>query len=377
MVHPPAGRAWYVDAALAVGLAVLAEIEVLSGQLPGPRVAAALLALPMTLPLVARRGHPLLVAAAVGTSFLLNWAAGVDLYNYLATVLAGLIVAYTAAAHLRLPLAALGLSWIYLAVAVSALRGPSGLLWGAILIGGAGMAGFAIRDRRSHVERLARLARELELSRDEQALAAAAAERARIARELHDIVAHAVSVMVIQAGAAEQVLDTDPRRAREPLASIRDTGRKALVELRRLLQVLRVEGTQPALAPQPGLRDLGTLADQVRASGIGVDVRVDGANDELPVGVDVTAYRIVQEALTNVLKHAAASRVQVLVRYLPDAAQLEIVDNGGHRPESNGHGHGLIGMRERALLCGGTLDAARRATGGFAVHAHLPLTAAR
>jgi signal transduction histidine kinase len=379
MVLPPATRARYVDAAVAVALAVLAEVEVLSGQVPGPRAAAALLALFMTLPLVVRRRYPLLVAGAVGASFLMNWAVGVDLYNYLATVLAGLIVAYTAAAHLRLSLAAVGLCWIYLAVAVSALRGPSGLLWGAILIGGAGLAGFAIRDRRSHIERLAQLARELELSRDEHALAAAAAERARIARELHDIVAHAVSVMVIQAGAAEQVLDTEPTRARDPLVSIRDSGRKALVELRRLLHVLRVDDSQPALAPQPGLRDLAALAADVRVSGLTVDVQVDGTADELPVGVDVTAYRIVQEALTNVLKHAGATHAQVKVRYLSDAVQLEIVDNGGQRSEPNGHGHGhgLIGMRERALLYGGTINAARQSDGGFAVHAYLPLTAAR
>ncbi len=372
---PRAVSGRYLDPGIAVALAAMAEVEVVSGQVSGPRGAAAVLALPMTLPLIARRRFPLPVAGAVGVTFLLNWAVGVDLYNYLATVLVGLITAYTVAAYVRLPLALVGLGWLYLAIAVSALQGVSGLVWGAILVGGAGLAGFAIRDRRAHVVRLAELARELEVTRDEHALAAAAAERSRIARELHDIVAHSVSVMVIQAGAAEQVLASEPARAQEPLRSIQDTGRKALVELRRLLQVLRVDGAEPALAPQPRLRDLDTLMDRVRASGLTVNLHVEGAHEDVPPGVDVTAFRIVQEALTNVLKHAGATKASISVRYDRDSVRLEIVDDGQRPGRTGGNGHGLIGMRERAVLCGGTVDAAPRPAGGFAVRAHLPLEA--
>jgi signal transduction histidine kinase len=153
-------------------------------------------------------------------------AAGVDTYNYWPTIIAGLVVAYTAAAHLRPRLAVLALACLYTAIAVSSLRGPSGLLWGGIVITGAALAGFGLRDRRQHVRQLAGLAHQLELARDENARTAVAGERARIARELHDVVAHSVSVMVVQAGAAEEVLAAAPARARESLRSVQDTGRR-------------------------------------------------------------------------------------------------------------------------------------------------------
>src|SRR5579859_6993612 len=184
-----------LDAALAVALAVMAAAEVFTGQVSGPPAAAVPLALLLTLPLAARRRHPLAVTAAVSASFLLSRAAGVDMYSYWASIVAGLVTVYTAAAYLRPRLAALALACLYAAISVSAL-GTSGLLWGGIVIGGAALAGFGLRDRRRHVSQLAELARQLELARDENARAAVAGERARIARELHDVVAHSVSVMV-------------------------------------------------------------------------------------------------------------------------------------------------------------------------------------
>ncbi len=368
-------RPSYRDAVLAVAVAVLAETEVLTGQVAGPRVPAALLAVPMTLSLLARRTHPLLSALAVDGAFVVNWAVGVDLYNYMATVIAGLVIAYSVAAHLPRRRAGMALACTYVAIAVSALRGPSGLLWGAVLVGGAGLAGFAIRDRRDHIQRLAELADELEQTRDEHARAAAADERARIARDLHDIVAHSVSVMVVQAGAAEQVLGTAAERARDPLTSIQDTGRLALVELRRLLHVLRADDSEPALAPQPGLSSLDALADDVRRAGIDVQVRVRGNPAAAPAGVDLAAYRIVQEALTNVIKHAAATRAEVLLEYQPTTLCIEVVDDGRRPSPGNHNGHGLIGMRERARLCGGSVEAEHRSGGGFAVLARLPLRA--
>jgi signal transduction histidine kinase len=373
-------RADVLDAALAGALAVLALAEVLTGQVSGPRAAAVPLALLLTLPLAVRRRFPLAVTAAVSASFLLNWAAGTGTYYYWAAIFAALVLAYTAAAHLRPRLAALALSWLYAAVAVSSLRGPSSLLWGGILIGGAALAGFALRDRRRHVSQLAELAHQLEVARDENARAAVAGERARIARELHDVVAHSVSVMVVQAGAAEEVLGADPGRAREPLRSVQDTGRQALVELRRLLGVLRTDDSAAALAPQPGLDQVGALAAQVREAGLAVELRVDGERDQMPAGVDLAAYRIVQEALTNVLKHATASHAVVRVGYRPDAIELEVLDDG-HGPlgavnGGAGTGQGLIGMRERASLYGGVVEARPRPEGGFAVRARLPVRSA-
>ena len=373
-------RAVALDEALAGALAVLAGAEILTGQVSGPRAAAVPLALLMTLPLAVRRRYPLPVTVAVTASFLLNWAAGVDMYSYWASIVVALVTAYTAAAHLRPRLAAAALACLYTAIAVSALHGPSGLLWGGILVGGAALAGFALRDRRRHVSQLAELAHQLELARDENARAAVAGERARIARELHDVVAHSVSVMVVQAGAAEEVLGADPVKAREPLRSVQDTGRQALVELRRLLGVLRTDHSEAALAPQPGLDQVGALAAQVREAGLAVELRVDGARDGIPAGVDLAAYRIVQEALTNVLKHATASHAAVHVGYRPDAIELQVLDDG-HGPIGAGHdgagtGQGLIGMRERASLYGGVVEARPRAEGGFAVRARLPVRSA-
>ena len=372
-------RAAALDAALAGALAILAGAEILTGQVSGPRAAAVPLALLMTLPLAVRRGFPLAVTVAVSASFLLNWAASVDMYSYWASIVVGLVSAYTAAAHLRPRPAVLALACLYAAIAVSAL-GSSGLLWGGILIGGAALAGFALRDRRRYASQLAELAYQLQLARDENARAAVAGERTRIARELHDVVAHSVSVMVVQAGAAEEVLGADPGKAREPLRSVQDTGRQALMELRRLLGVLRTDDGAAALAPQPGLDQVSALAAHVREAGVAVELRVDGTRDKVPAGVDLAAYRIVQEALTNVLKHAGASHAVVRVGYRPDAIELEVLDDG-HGPLGGGHdgtgpGQGLIGMRERASLYGGLVEAQPRTEGGFTVRARLPVRSA-
>ncbi len=187
--------------------------------------------------------------------------------------------------------------------------------------------------------------------------------------------------MVVQAGEAEEVLAADPGRAREPLRSVQDMGRQALVELRRLLGMLRTDDSEAALAPQPGLEQVDALAAQVREAGLAVELCVHGARDGIPAGVDLAAYRIVQEALTNVLKHAAASRAAVRIGYRPDAIELEVLDDGhgllGPGRDGTGTGQGLIGMRERAFLYGGVVEARPRAEGGFAVRARLPVRSTR
>jgi signal transduction histidine kinase len=212
----------------------------------------------------------------------------------------------------------------------------------------------------------------------EEALRAVSDERARIARELHDVIAHSVSVIVVQAAAADDVFETRPDQARAALRSIENSGREALAELRRLLGGVRPgNGSQPS-EPQPGLDRVDELAAPVRAGGLEVVVRREGDPAPLPVGVDVSAYRIVQEALTNTLRHARATRADVLLRYGPDELEVEVRDDGRAAVAQTGGtgGHGLVGMRERAALLGGTLEAGPLPEGGYRVLARLPIGAA-
>ena len=199
----------------------------------------------------------------------------------------------------------------------------------------------------------------------------AAAERTRIARELHDVIAHSVSVMVVQAAAANDVFDTRPERAREALRAIEASGRTALAEMRRLLGVVRADGAE--YAPQPGIDRLDNLVEQVRAAGLAVAVSIEGAPRPLPAGVDLSAYRVVQEALTNTLKHANATRADVSLRYRDDELCVEVRDDGEPVGNGDGHGRGLIGMRERVTAFGGSLETGPKNTGGFAVSARFPL----
>jgi signal transduction histidine kinase len=219
-------------------------------------------------------------------------------------------------------------------------------------------------------ERRAQLA---ERERDVAAREAVVEERARIARELHDAIAHNVSMMVVQAGAERRVVDAESGSTRDVLETIERIGRGALTEMRRLVGMLRSDVADP-LAPHPGLDDLSTLVRQVREAGLPVDLQVEGERRDLPVGIELSAYRIVQEALTNALKHAGQARASVRVRYGRDSLELEIVDDGAGAPVplSSG-GHGLVGMRERVALYGGRLDAGRRPSGGFSVRVLLPI----
>ena len=201
---------------------------------------------------------------------------------------------------------------------------------------------------------------------------AAAEERTRIARELHDVIAHGVSVIVAQARAGPHLVDDRSRTA--AFRAIESTGRDALVELRRLLGILRSEDQQLAIGPQPGLESLCSLVDQVSASGLPVRLRVEGDPAPLPAGVDLAAYRIVQEALTNVVKHAHAAEADVVIRYGPGALEVSVVDDGvGVAAAGNGGGHGLIGVRERVALYGGTVESGPRDAGGYELRARLPL----
>jgi signal transduction histidine kinase len=262
----------------------------------------------------------------------------------------------------------------WLVAGATLFAGPALLAW---------VLGDSMRYRRAYYASLEDRAARLEVERDAQAQIAAVAERARIARELHDVIAHNVSVMVVQADGASYALDADPGRAREALAAISATGRQALAEMRRLLGVLRREeegGTERA--PQPGIGELGELLDQARGAGLPVSFTVEGEPQPLPGGIALAAYRIVQESLTNTRKHAGpVASASVTLRYSAAALVLAISDDGrgdlGGAAVPGATGHGLTGMRERVAVYGGSVTAGPRPVGGFEVVATLPLTPAQ
>jgi signal transduction histidine kinase len=245
--------------------------------------------------------------------------------------------------------------------------------------------GDGARRRQEAVVTARQRAAELEQAREELARRAVTEERLRIARELHDVVAHSMSIIAVQSGVGVHVLDSQPEEARKALAAVEATSRQALVEMRRLLGVLRQEAEpRGSLAPAPGLAEVEALAAEVARAGVRVEVRIEGTPSELPAGLDLSAYRIVQEALTNVVRHAGPATARVAVRYAPDQVAVEVTDDGKglqppsaaagpFRPASSPVGHGIVGMRERAALYGGTLEAGPLPGGGFRVAASLPL----
>ena len=209
--------------------------------------------------------------------------------------------------------------------------------------------------------------------REAEARAAVAEERARIARELHDVVGHSVSVMTVQASAVRRRLNPEQEQEREALEIVEQTGREALAEMRRLVGVLRRPEEAPALAPQPSLQHLDRLVAQARESGLPVGLRIEGEPTQLPPGLDLTAYRLVQEGLTNAIKHARASKADVVVRYEDGTVEVSVTDDGSGGGDGGGGGHGLVGMRERVTVYGGELEAGPRPEGGYSLRARLPV----
>jgi signal transduction histidine kinase len=365
------------DTALALVLTVLYLPGATDVQ-GGPKWLVATLAIAQTLPLAFRRVRPL---AVLGGTLIAGIAFNVGFADSPTLPLGVVISLYTVAAHCDRRIAARAglvtgatLPWAILYAAdfhVDSALLPLGLTAGAWMLGD------TLRTRRAYLGELEEKAARLEREQEEEARRAVAREQARIARELHDVISHNVSVMVVQAAAGADVFEAQPARAHSALTSIEATGREALTELRRLLGVIRTdEGSDASFAPQPGLERLDGLLDQIRAAGLAVELTVEGRRSPLPPGLDLAAYRIVQEALTNTLKHADASRARITLRY--GAAELEVdVLDDGRGPAANGApggGRGLVGMRERVALYGGRVDAGPRAEGGFLVSARLPLS---
>ena len=377
----------YGDWVLALVLAVLFQIEVWTidpSHPPGDvgtevfssteRAAAAATGLVLTLSLAWRQRASLVVlGVAIATSVVANVVGVLD--EATTPAIALVVAVYSVGAHtsgLRAAVGGLGAAAL-IAVNVAEQFSLGDLLLIAMIVGGAWLGGRAIRYRHEREHALERLTVNLEREREEKARAAVAEERVRIARELHDVVAHAISVIVLQARGGRRSLATDPGETREALDMIEATGSEALAEMRRLLGMLRRDDEEIALAPQPSLRYLDALAAQVREAGLPVDLSVEGEPTELPPGVDLSAYRIVQEALTNALRHAGPATARVVVRYRENDLELEIADTGLGTGASDGEGHGLAGMRERVSLYGGKIETGPRDGGGFAVRARLPL----
>ncbi len=367
------GHPFASDVVLAFALAVLVLSEVFTsgGYLSGSNWVYVPVAVLMTIPLAWRRRAPLLVVALVmgafaAQSLILDPTPTPDV-----ELIPALIAVYSVAAH--------GERWV--SFVGGGLSLVAGLIWlgvddfllPMVMFGGAWFAGRLVQKRQLYAQAFAERARVLERERDANARVAAAEERVRIAREMHDVLGHSVSVMVVQAGAERLALGEERPVTREALLAIERTGREALAEMSRLLGILRKEGESLSLAPRPSLAQVHVLVQTVRDAGLPVELRVEGAQADLPPGVDVSAYRIVQEALTNVVKHAGPARASVVVRYGRQAIEVEVIDDGRRSVNGNTAGYGLAGMRERVELHGGMLEAGSRSEGGFAVKARLPL----
>jgi signal transduction histidine kinase len=365
-------------------LAIAGMLELVVGRdSPGAPPTTLWIAIPavavLVLPLFARRRFPFaapaaywLLAAAVsfGDGLLLAFVSSLGIVGLASAFLLG---------NLRNPLKAGGGLIIVLAgivIVVYNIPGPQPVgdfVFIPLRFVVAWVAGYALGERSDQAEAAEVRAAQAEREREATARIAVAEERARIARELHDIVAHAVSVMVLQVGAVRHQLPDTQAEHRDALKDVERAGRTALAEMRRLLAAMRSDGDAAELLPQPGIDSLDSLLGEISRAGLPVELHVDGKPFRLPRGIDLSAYRIVQEGLTNALKHAHASDADVTVRYRPDELEIEVRDNGHGSSKSDDPGHGLIGVRERVKIYGGKMTASTAPEGGFVLRTRLPI----
>jgi signal transduction histidine kinase len=380
-VWPLAQRYWF-DALILVGLGFSLAIVIFPGGEPDPPDGPLWFDIAVTfaffLPLHWRRrfpfGAPMVAAIAVAAStFVDPRRVPFDVTIYCL----GITVAFLFGS-LREPRQSIAGIAVLLGVnAIVTRNDPEGtvgdFVWSCVIFGIAWLVGFGLGYKLREVDEAKERAERLERARAEEARLAVAEERARIARELHDVVGHSVSVMTVQAAGVRRLLKPEQEREREALEIVEQTGREALAEMRRLVGVLRRPEEAPALAPQPSLEHLDRLVAQAREAGLPVDLHVEGEPVPLAAGLDLTAYRLVQEGLTNALKHAGAGRAEVIVRYDNGHVELTISDDGTGDGGGESGGHGLVGMRERVSVYGGELEAGPRPEGGYRLHARLPL----
>jgi signal transduction histidine kinase len=363
--------------------ALVATADVFVNPDVQPQWAAALCGYAAAAMLLFRRAAPLVTMTVVGAAVGFETSLGVPPNAPLLPVLALVVAAYAVGVRLELGRALAGMLLALPGLAVSTLHlaGDAQVKLGnfafaAVITGGAWVAGRVVHAQTGRAVAAAVRAEQLEAEQ----VRIVAAERARIARELHDVIGHSISVMVVQAGAAEAVLPGGAEVVRGPLQAIQDTGRQAVTEMSRLIGLLRDDHAELGLEPQPGLARLTDILQAARQAGVEVEVRVEGHEMELSAGLDLSAYRIVQEALTNVIKHAPGARSQVSLCYLPDCLRIEVSNTGGIRPHDSeprpSGGHGLLGMRERVHLLGGAFEAGRAQEGGYVVRATLPFSPA-
>jgi signal transduction histidine kinase len=332
----------------------------------------------VVLSLLGRRRFPF--AAPVAVWLLAAGLSFVDgrLVGFTATAsVAGMVAAFLLGNLRNDTEARVGLTIVIAAAAIVVYNNPShapgDLVFIPVLFAIGWLAGFALRERSVQAEEAEERAIHAERERESAARVAVAEERARIARELHDIVAHSVSVIVLQVGAVRHKLPPSLEEDKEALEGVERTGRAALTEMRRLLGAMRPDGQDAELSPQPGLDSLQSLLEEVDRAGLPVRLHVDGDRVPLPRAIDLSAYRIIQEGLTNALKHARATQADVTVRYDPDELELEVSDDGRGLTSTDGLGHGLVGVRERVKIYGGEMSTGTANGGGFVLSARLPL----
>jgi len=381
----PLARRYWFDVLLLAGLGfALAGATIGQGKTDGPTgpLWFDLLAIVAILtPLFARRRFPFGAPAAVGIAAVLTSFGDERLVPFdFIIFLAGCAAVFLMGLIRERAQAVAGLVLAWGVVAVVAYRDPIGNLDGliatSVIFGIIWTIAFAVGRKFQEADEAKQRAARAEREREERARAAVTEERARIARELHDVVGHSVSVMTVQASAVRRLLRPEQEREREALLIVEQTGREALAEMRRMVGVLRRPEEAPALAPQPSLEHVDKLVEQAREAGLPVELRVEGEPVPVPAGVDLTAYRLVQEGLTNALKHARAERAQVLVRYSGGDIEVAVSDDGRGAGSDDGGGHGLVGMRERVAVYGGVLEAGPQPEGGYRLRARLPVAPA-
>ena len=368
------------DLALAAALGVLIELELaFSSVRDAPLVPALLLGAVLCAAMAWRSTAPLAALGAVAAAALALSAADTPPEDLASTSILVAILSFAIGAHLPRRRARVGLVGVLALVAVVTALGPhrtvGDVVFPVALFSGCWVLGRVGRDRAGLTAELTARTEQLERERGERERDAVARERARIARELHDVVAHSVSVMVVQSGAARRVLDRDPDASVRALGAVEATGREALTEMRRLLGILRPDGDDADHSPQPSLERLGALIARSRDAGLEVEVSVAGEAGPLAAGVDLTAFRLVQEGLTNALKHGGRGQARVTLRWSQELLEIEIANRvaaaDAARDGLGGSGQGLVGMRERVALCGGELRAGPIGR-GFVVRARLP-----